>query len=243
LLDEWLSLEVTAGFFAEFFVDRAVLRALRGQFEESEADVDEAARLRAKLTDPQYESYEAHARSWAALAAGDLAAAVGHADRAVAVTGYFAPLALPLGARAALWAGDAAAARRLMDKLAEVSYWGLALEADRVCLGAGIAAVEGRIVDALAGYREALRAYRQLGLAFDEALAGIDMAILLGPSEREAADVAAAIATARETLTRLGAAPFLARLELAVAGGSPPADRDAAPGRSVTVTRVRSGLS
>jgi class 3 adenylate cyclase/tetratricopeptide (TPR) repeat protein len=243
LLDEWLSLEVTAGFFAEFFVDRAVLRALRGQFEESEADVDEAARLRAKLTDPQYESYEAHARSWAALAAGDLAAAVGHADRAVAVTGYFAPLALPLGARAALWAGDAETARRLMDKLAEVSYWGLALEADRVCLGAGIAALEGRTVEALAGYREALRAYRQLGLAFDEALAGIDMAILLGPSEREAADVAAAIATARETLTRLGAAPFLARLEAAASGGSPPADRDAEPSRSAAVTRVRSGSS
>jgi hypothetical protein len=128
-----------------------------------------------------------------------------------------------------------------MDKLAEVSYWGLALEADRVCLGAGIAALEGRTVDVLAGYREALRAYRQLGLAFDEALAGIDMAILLGPSEREAADVAAAIATARETLTRLGAAPFLARLEAAVAGGSQPALREAEPGRSAAVTRVRSG--
>jgi hypothetical protein len=67
------------------------------------------------------------------------------------------------------------------------------------------------------------------------------MAILLGPSEREAADVAAAIATARETLTRLGAAPFLARLEAAASGGSPPADRDAETGRSAAVTGVRSG--
>jgi len=243
LLDEWLSLEVTGSFFAEFFVDRAILRALRGELAEAGADVDEAARLRASITDPQFESYEVFARSWAALAAVDLAGAIAHAERAVTVTGYFAPLALPLGARAALWAGDAATARRLMDKLAEASYWGLALEADRVCLGAGIAALEGRTVDALAGYREALRAYRQLDLAFDEALAGIDMAILLGPSEREAADVAAAIATARETLTRLGAAPFLARLEAAVSGGSPPADRDAEPGRSADVTRVRSGSS
>jgi tetratricopeptide (TPR) repeat protein len=228
LLDEWMSLEVTADQFAEFFVDRAILRALRGELAEAGADIDEAARLRASFTDPQFESYEVYARSWAALAAGDPAGAIAHAERAVAVTGYFAPLALPLGARAALWAGDAGTARRLMETLAEASFWGLAVEADRACLGAGIAALEGRPADALAGYREALRAYRQLGLVFDEALAGIDMSLLLASPERDAPDVAGAIQGARESVTRLGASPFLAILD------RPRADRTGVPGAAAS---------
>ena len=211
LLDEWIGLELTNNAFAEFFVDRAILRSLRG--EDASSDIEEAARLRATITDPQFESYEVFARAWAALAGGDLVGAIAHAERATAVTGYFAPLALPLGARAALWDGDAETARRLLDTLAEASYWGPALEADRTCLEAGIAALEGRPADALAGYREALRAYRQLGLAFDEALAGVDMSLLLASPEREAPDVVAAIQGARESLTRLEATPFLAILD------------------------------
>jgi hypothetical protein len=66
-------------------------------------------------------------------------------------------------------------------------------------------------------YREALRGWRQLGLAFDEAVAGVELATLLAPSEREMAEAPAAIAAARETLERLGARPFLARLDAAVA--------------------------
>ena len=44
-------------------------------------------------------------------------------------------------------------------------------------------------------------------------MAALDMAILLAPTEREMAEAPATIETARETLTRLGATPFLARLE------------------------------
>jgi class 3 adenylate cyclase/tetratricopeptide (TPR) repeat protein len=227
LLDEWLGLELTNNAFAEFFVDRAILRSLRG--EDASSDIDEAARLRVTFTDPQFESYEVFARAWAALAGGDLRAAVAHAERAPAVTGYFAPLALPLGARAALWDGDAVTAHRLLETLAEASFWGLALEADRSCLEAGIAALEGRPADALAGYREALRAYHQIGLAFDEALAAIDMATLLDPAERELPEVLAAVATARETLTNIGAAPFVSRLDAAGARRPEALDRASTP--------------
>ena len=41
------------------------------------------------------------------------------------------------------------------------------------------------------------------------------MAMLLRTPERDAPDVAAAIAAARDTLTRLGARPFLHRLDRA----------------------------
>jgi len=47
-------------------------------------------------------------------------------------------------------------------------------------------------------------------------LLGIDMAIVLDPALPE---VAAAVATSREILTRLGAKPFLARLDELTAGG------------------------
>jgi hypothetical protein len=84
----------------------------------------------------------------------------------------------------------------------------------------------------LAGFRDALRGYQQLGLAFDEAAAVVDMAVLLPREVMDAPDAVAAVSAARETLTRLGAAPHLARLEQALSpertGGRPPA-KSAAP--------------
>ena len=84
---------------------------------------------------------------------------------------------------------------------------------DRLAARAGIGALEGRGAAALAGYREALRAYRRLELTFDEAAAAVDMACLLPPPERDAADVVTAIEAAKTTLERLDARPFLARLD------------------------------
>ena len=66
----------------------------------------------------------------------------------------------------------------------------------------------------MALYRDALRGWRDLGLAWDEALCGLDMATLLDPADPE---VRAAADAAREILVRLEAAPFLARLDAAMA--------------------------
>ena len=225
-LDEWLAIEARTNSWTELYVDRAILRSLRG--EDATADIEAAAALRGPITDPQYESYERLARAWMAFAAGDLAGARTEAERAAAVTSYFAPLGLPLAARAALWAGDAADARRLLDQLRNLSFWGLAIDADRTAMAAGVAALDGRGGEALAGYREALRAYRHLGLAFDEAAAVVDMFTLLPSPERDAPDVVAAVAAARETLDRLRARPFLARLDSGVRGGAVPASGSAA---------------
>ena len=52
----------------------------------------------------------------------------------------------------------------------------------------------------MAGYREVLRGWKQLGCAFDEALAAIDMATLLEPTEREMPEAAAFIQDARQAL-------------------------------------------
>jgi class 3 adenylate cyclase len=212
ILDEWLAMDHKADDpqWTEFHIDRALLAALRGQ--DGSADLDLAKSLRAGITDPQFESYELWARAAGALAAGDLSSAIEHAERSVSITGYFAPLALPGAARAALWAGDGATARRLLDRMIAGNHWGPALQADQARIEAGIAALEGRTVEAVAGFRDALRAYQQIGLAFDEAAAAVDMAVVLPDAELSAPDVAAVLAGARETLTRLGARPFLERL-------------------------------
>jgi hypothetical protein len=89
---------------------------------------------------------------------------------------------------------------------------GRAIDAERATIRAGIAALEGRASEALAGYREVLAVWRDLGLVWDEALCAIEMASLLDPSEPE---VASAAEAARRTLARLGAKPFLARLDSA----------------------------
>ena len=212
ILDEWLAVVSAAAQRAEFFIDRALLRSRLG--EDVTADVDEARRLRVDggVTDPQWESYEYWAQASAALSAGRHDEARRLGERAVELTTYFAPLTYPLVIRSALWAGDAPGAASALASLEASGYLGPALSADRLIARAGIDALEGRGPAALAGYREALRAYRQLGLVFDEAVAVVDMAILLAPEERDP-DVTAAIASARETLDRLGARPFLVRLD------------------------------
>ena len=114
LLDEWIPEEGMLPNHSELFSDRAVLTALRGG--DPSGDIASAARLRAEITDTQYASYEHWARAWAAFAAGDYAEAQRQAEAAADVTGYFHPLATPLAARAALWAGDLDCAGRALDR-------------------------------------------------------------------------------------------------------------------------------
>jgi class 3 adenylate cyclase/tetratricopeptide (TPR) repeat protein len=162
-------------------------------------------------------------RTFAFFAAGRLSEA--RAARRRAAESFGEPGALSnYGARAALWSRDLAGA---VDDLATFDGSGLhgtVVEADRLTVRAGIAGLDDRAADALALYREALRAWRALGLAWDEALCGIDMATLLDPSDPE---VRAAAEAAREILVRLEAVPFIARLDKALARSPDPTSRSA----------------
>ena len=228
-LEEWLESSEENSNWIEFHVDRALLHANRGL--DTTRDLETAQRLRAGVTDPQYESYELFARAAVSLLDGDLAGAAEQAERAATITTYFSPLAYPVAARAALWAGDAPTARRLLETEIGNGDWGPVLEADRARTSAGIAALERRSVEAVAAYRDALRAYQQLGLEFETAACAVDMAVLLPREARDAPDLVAAMGAARETLARLGAAPWLARLDAALSpdGPGPRARRPAAP--------------
>src|SRR5439155_15162113 len=122
-----------------------------------------------------------------------------------------------LAAHVALWLGDHQAAA---EQLAEIDAGGFrapAVEARRVTIQAGLSAVGGRRGEALGLYRDALRRWRDLGLALDEGLCGIDMATLLDPDEPE---VAAAIDSTREILIRLRAETLLDRLDVAIASST-----------------------
>ena len=220
LLADWLSNEITGQFYLELFADRAIVTAVRGA--DPSADMAEADRLLPGISDPQYASYVHWARAWVSLCAGRLGEAARSAAAAVDATSYFGPLATPLAARAALWAGDIPAAVESARRMDTAVYRGLAIGLDLATIRAGIAALEGRRTDAIAGYREVLRGWRTAGLTFDEALATVDMATVLAPTEREMPEAATDIAEARATLIRLGARPFLERLG---ADGAMVADR------------------
>jgi class 3 adenylate cyclase/tetratricopeptide (TPR) repeat protein len=124
-----------------------------------------------------------------------------------------APEFIYRAARPALWDGDLEAARSDLAALDATGVHGSVVELRRMTVRAGVAALEGRSADALAQYREALRGWHDLGLAWDEALTGIDMATLLEPSEPE---VRTAAESTREILVRLGARPYLERLDAAM---------------------------
>ena len=210
VLEEWIERETDDNLGIEFRIDRALLHAHRGL--DASIDVEIAARRRAGVTDPQFESYELYARAISSLLRGDLAGAITQGERSAGITDYFHPFGVPVAARAALWAGDAATARRLIETPDLARFWGPVLETDKARVRAGIAALEGRKAEALAGFMDALRSYAQLGLPFEEAAGAVDMVLTLPGVDRESVAAAEAIAAARVTFARLGAAPFLERL-------------------------------
>ncbi|HYC06907.1 MAG TPA: hypothetical protein VEG29_03190, partial [Candidatus Binatia bacterium] len=117
-------------------------------------------------------------------------------------------------ARFDILAGEASLAKQDLEVALLGKRKGRLIDADRISRRAGIAALEGRPTEALAGYRQALTTYRDLDLAWDEALCAIEMATVLDPADPE---VRAAADAARPILIRLGAMPFLARLDEALA--------------------------
>ncbi len=192
------------------------VRALRGE-SVSEGMV-ELEQLTSDETEPDLIVQLLWARANVALRDGQLSDAASAWRRAASLSASQAPAALYEAARSALWARDIAAAREDLAALDATGFHGRVVEARRTTIRAGLAALEGNSADALSLYRDALRGWRELGLAWDEALTGVTMATLLDPTEPE---VRAAVDSTREILVRLGATPFLERLDATVARSVP----------------------
>ena len=183
--------------------------------------------------DNQIQAQLAETIAWVRFAENQLEDARQAWLTAIELTAASAAMNLPRVARTSLWTGAIATVRRDLAELDATGFHGPAIEADRATIRAGLAALDGRPGEALQMYRDALRAWRDLGLAWDEALAGLDMAILLDPSEPE---VRAAADAARETFVRLEASPFIERLDLAMAkrADRPMMDRSAPSSRAAS---------
>jgi class 3 adenylate cyclase/tetratricopeptide (TPR) repeat protein len=191
------------------------IRAFRGLAVADE--VVEIEKLHGDRDDPQAAANVAMAAGLVAFtnASYDDARAFFHRSGAQATT--FQVVTLPRAAHAALWVGDVEGARADLAAIDATGVHGPSVEADRRTIRAGIAAAERRTSEALVLYREALRAWRDLGLALDEALCGLDAVRILGVTEPEVRQIAD---STREILVRLEAAPLIERLDTALAGAA-----------------------
>jgi class 3 adenylate cyclase/tetratricopeptide (TPR) repeat protein len=113
--------------------------------------------------------------------------------------------------RIAGWLGNVAAVRDALDGLPPVS--GRVARATRGELEATLAALEGRGNEALSGFDEAIRLWRELGTRFHVALAQLTFVWLLGPGS---ADARRAAHEAREIFTTLRAEPLIRYLDEAL---------------------------
>lgn len=147
-----------------------------------------------------------------------LADAYQAALRAVETWSTYANIVLPVAGRAALWSVNVDGAREALLRLDEFPWGGGWTEGNRTWARAGLDALEGRTEEAVAGFRAAIAAYRQLELHWPEARAILD-AIKLLPTELEVRDWAP---DARAIFERLKARPYLAMLDEALAAAEAP---------------------
>jgi hypothetical protein len=192
------------------------LRILRGEVTD-EAIEDLVARL-ATLEDRDVEAGKFDICGLRAFARGDFTGAVDEWIQGIEMSDYNVPYILPRVAVAAILARQPDRAGEALQTLIARGTRGRSVDADRTTVEAGIAALAGDREQAIAGYRTGLAAYRELSLAYDEALLGLQAATTLDPADPE---VAGWVDGARGILTRLGATPVLEQLERLVATGAP----------------------
>ncbi|MDP2624304.1 MAG: hypothetical protein Q8Q29_10965, partial [Actinomycetota bacterium] len=200
-----------------------VIRAFRGEPVTSE--LAELERLLGDTPDPNIVVNLLDAQGSQAFASGRLTEARSIWHRMISIDSGAGPAYYYQTARAALWDRDPEGARMDLASLDATGVHGRVIETRRATIRAGLAALEGHTAESVAGYREAIRAWHDLGLANDEAFSALDMAILLGPSVPEVGPPAA---SAREFFLRVGGRPFLERLDAAM-GGAPVAEPAAEP--------------
>jgi class 3 adenylate cyclase/tetratricopeptide (TPR) repeat protein len=125
--------------------------------------------------------------------------------------------------RIATWQRDHRALSTVRDEFVATGDHGPAADALRLLMDAASAALDGRTDEAVHLYQRASEAIGELGLRFDSALIGVDMATLLDHSLLE---VQQAVQNSRVILSELRAIPFLERLSAELSRtGSLAADR------------------
>jgi len=120
---------------------------------------------------------------------------------------------LSLTMRPALWSGDLAKAREIADLLDATLDSGVDAAASRMAARAGIAALEGRIDEAIGRYRTVFEMFRSIAADFLMASHELDMVVLIGPGQPAVREAAA---EARPIFERITARAYLERLDTAL---------------------------
>jgi class 3 adenylate cyclase/tetratricopeptide (TPR) repeat protein len=191
------------------------VHAIRG--EDVADSMIEMEHLATMVSDPRMTAALPATRAWVTFCSGQLEEARLQSQAVALIQPDGPQPVLEQAARSALWAGDAAGAAADLAELDAKAPRAPITDLRRKGIRAGLAALAGRTNEALGLYRDTLRGWREFGLAYDAALAGIDMATLLDPADPE---VQAAIDWSRATLLRMRATPLIARLESAASRGS-----------------------
>ena len=193
----------------------AILEALRGEaFAVHQRELEQ---LIEKRDMDDLRSMVHDVRAFAALAAGRLGEAYEEAVAEASVSALSGPNAYIVATRAALWDRHLGRATEGASGFIATGVHGPTADLHRHTQQAGLTALAGRRGEALAMYREALRGWRDADLPCYEALTAIDEAMLIGPDEPEVRDAAI---RAREILVRLGARPFVERLDGVMRGAA-----------------------
>ena len=206
-------------------VARAEIAAIRGR------DVREminAIRLFGSRTqDPQVVAATAIGLAFVALAEGRFEDAYREAQRAES-DDLNGPAARVVACRAAIRLGDGERALATLGRLDAGGWRGTALGLARDALAAAVAALDGRWPEAVAGFTDAWRRFRELQLDMALALSALDCLAVAPPGD-PLAELAAR--EARTILEREGATAYLVQLDqlLAAREGAEPATRRPRP--------------
>ena len=201
---------------AEAIVNRARVLAYRGDATEWARGIGEARALTTDMSSPQRTWDWAVSATLVAIAEGRLADA---ARESAAIGGNWAGWVGLTHARIALRSRDLEAAQAAIGLPEFAAEVGAVWDLFRLGSGAGIAVLDSRLDEGLAGYREAVRIARQLGLRTTAGDLLLDAVYVLGPDDP---DVPAFADEARELFGSVGAKAQLDRLDEALASAARP---------------------
>jgi class 3 adenylate cyclase/tetratricopeptide (TPR) repeat protein len=206
-----------------------LINVLAWRGEDVADDLASLEALGSSVDDPVLVATLLDTRAYVALAAGDLRSAAEAFREEARHASDQSVLTLYLATRPTLWLGDRAGAAANVADLDATGLHGPVVEARRATITAGLLAHDGRTAEALAMYRDVLQRWAGLGLTVEAAMTGLDMATLIGPDEP---DVTRAADESRAFFTRVGAKPFLERLDAAMTAartGRPESRTEPAP--------------
>ncbi len=180
----------------------AEIKGLQGA--DVEADIQAVAERVADATEVQWPATIAEVRAIIALGTGDAASALAFAQQSYEVLTAPDATSIQTAIRAAAWLGDGGALGRAL--AAQATQPGLVAKAAAAEGTAAMAAIEGHAQEAVSGFVDALRRWRDLGLHFDAALCAVTFVKSVGSGTREAR---VAAEEARAFFERVGAVPLV----------------------------------